>query len=212
MTSPKRAPETSAERLYGGLTSTARKAQRRDRLIAAGFHLFGTKGFSETTIEALCAEAAVGIRAFYEEFGSRDALFTAAFFRVTDEAFVRLQTEIAATAGMSLAERIESALSVYLHFMLDDPRRAQIVMVDAPRGDLELAAKRLDVGTRFAKLAEAAIASEPNGHEGNLELWSIFIVGGVRAMVTHWMNSHPRPRIDELAAEASRFLLRSLRG
>lgn len=154
----------------------------------------------------------MGIRAFYEEFGSRDALFTAAYFQVADEAFTRLQGELATTAGMTLAERMTSALSVYLHFILDDPRRAQIVMVDTPRGDLELAAKRMDSGARFAKLAEAAIASQPNGHDGDLALWSTFMVGGVRSMVIHWMNSDPRPLVDDLAAEASRFLLRSLGG
>lgn len=216
MTSSKATPEpsseASAERLYGGLTSTARKAQRRDRLTAAAFHLFGTKGFGDTTIEALCAEAAVGIRAFYEEFGSRDALFTAVYFQIADEAFARLQQNLFTTSSATLFERFESALSVYFHFLLDDPRRAQIMSVDTPRGDMELAAKRIDSVDRFAKLAEAAIAGQRQQHDGDLALWSTFMIGGVRSMVIHWMNSSPRPSVDELASEAARFLYRSLGG
>ncbi|MEM7434308.1 MAG: TetR/AcrR family transcriptional regulator [Myxococcota bacterium] len=197
-------------RLYGGLNASARKAQRRDRLVAAGLHLFGTNGFGEVTIEALCAEAAVGIRAFYEEFGSRDALFTEVYFELANTAFTELQAEVMGNTELPLPERMRNALLVHFHFVLDDPRRARIMYVDTPRGDLELAQKRIDSSERFAKLAAAAIAGGTSVYQGNLELWSMFMIGGVRAMVVHWMGSDSRPEVDELATEAAQFLARSL--
>ncbi|MGB5809218.1 MAG: TetR/AcrR family transcriptional regulator [Polyangiales bacterium] len=214
MASPKVSARTqndeAEERLYGGLTSSARREQRRERLIAAGFRLFGTKGFEDTSIEALCAEAGVGIRAFYDEFGSRDAVFTAAFFEVADAAFSKLQADLIATDGTPLPDRLQSALSVYLHYILDDPRRARLTAVDTPRGDMELAAKRIEFTDRFAKLAEAAVASGGDRPEGNLAYWSVMVVGGVQGLIAYWMNADPRPEIDDLASEAARFLLRSL--
>ena len=198
------------ERLYGGLTSVARKEQRRSRLIGAAFQLFGTEGFADVTIEALCAEAGVGIRAFYDEFGTRDALFTAVFFEVTDAAFADLQLELEASAGQPLGERLERALAVYLHFVLDDPRRARITAVETPRGDMGLVAQRRQNSQRLVSLTESAIAGHDEQTESDLGLWAVFMVGGVRELIIHWMNSDPRPDIDDLATKTAQILLRSL--
>ncbi len=64
-------PAPTRERRYGGKTTTERRAERRERLLDAGLALFGTQGFATVTIEALCAEAGLNPRYFYEQFSRR---------------------------------------------------------------------------------------------------------------------------------------------
>jgi AcrR family transcriptional regulator len=40
----------------------------------AALEHFGTRGYADSTIEGICAEAGVGIRAFYDEFRTREEL------------------------------------------------------------------------------------------------------------------------------------------
>jgi AcrR family transcriptional regulator len=40
-------------RVYGGLSAPERRADRRERLLDAGLELFGTAGFTKTTIPML---------------------------------------------------------------------------------------------------------------------------------------------------------------
>ena len=44
---------------YGGRSAAERRAERRERLLAAGLELFGTRGYAATSIERLCAAASV---------------------------------------------------------------------------------------------------------------------------------------------------------
>jgi AcrR family transcriptional regulator len=74
-------PATTGERRYGGKTATERRDERRERLLDAGLELFGTDGFAAVTIEALCAEAGLNPRYFYEQFATREELLGAVYER-----------------------------------------------------------------------------------------------------------------------------------
>src|SRR3954468_8883804 len=42
-------------RVYGGRSAADRRAERRERLLAAGLELIGNDGYAATSIEKLCA-------------------------------------------------------------------------------------------------------------------------------------------------------------
>ncbi len=46
---------SDSARVYGGRSADERKAERRDRFIEAGLEIFGTIGFQQGTVSAICA-------------------------------------------------------------------------------------------------------------------------------------------------------------
>ena len=66
-------------RPYGGLGPDERAARRREAFLDAGLELFGTNGYQATTVRALCQQAGVTDRYFYEAFGSAEDLLIAVY-------------------------------------------------------------------------------------------------------------------------------------
>ena len=63
---------------YGGRTAGERRAERRQRLLDAGLHLFGGgPGYRATSVSALCEEAGLSTRQFYEEFSNLEEVLAA---------------------------------------------------------------------------------------------------------------------------------------
>ena len=66
-------------RAYGGVAAEQRAEERKARLLAAALELFARQGYGRTTIEALCSEAKVTARHFYQLFDSREAILRALY-------------------------------------------------------------------------------------------------------------------------------------
>ena len=50
-------PAASKPRLYRGVSAAERRAERRERLLEAGLELFGTRGYADSSIRAISAQA-----------------------------------------------------------------------------------------------------------------------------------------------------------
>jgi AcrR family transcriptional regulator len=124
------APLTS--RVYGGVSAEQRQAERRQRLIAAGLELFGTRGIAAVGIVDVCAEAGLTKRYFYESFGSIDELAGAVFEQVTDRLVEQVAPAIVAGAGVDP----RPALTAYFHGALADPRIVRLLAVEGRTGAL----------------------------------------------------------------------------
>jgi len=78
--------ETGLEtRRYRGLDATERLADRRARLVEAGFDLFGTQGYHAVSIRQLCRQAGLTERHFYQSFTDRRELLSAVYENVFTE-------------------------------------------------------------------------------------------------------------------------------
>lgn len=65
--------------MYGGVGVDERRAQRRQAFIDAGIEVIGSVGYASTTVRAVCAEAALTERYFYESFENLEALLCAVY-------------------------------------------------------------------------------------------------------------------------------------
>ncbi|WP_394836531.1 TetR/AcrR family transcriptional regulator [Pendulispora rubella] len=65
-------------RPYASATRTLAKEETRDALIAAALALFAEKGLDAPTIDEICSRAGFSRGAFYDHFGTRDALMVEA--------------------------------------------------------------------------------------------------------------------------------------
>lgn len=61
--------------------------------------LFGTIGDLDTSIEKLCTEASVGIRAFYQKFGTREERFRAAYDHIVNHVVDEIRDDVAVRDG-----------------------------------------------------------------------------------------------------------------
>lgn len=102
------------------------RAQWRGRLLRAGRALFAAYGYANTTVEQLCAEAKVPVRAFSQQFTSREALLIALYDEVATRG-LRASEAVLLSDGMdecSTEERFRRLFDAYVRAVTADPRGA----------------------------------------------------------------------------------------
>lgn len=124
------APLAKPDRRYGGLSAQERVHQRREKLLRAAIHVFGTLGLRKATIRDICHEARLAERYFAEHFQSAADAYEAAFKQLSQQALAATSSAMA-TANLETKALAQAGLGAFLHFVQEDPRRAQILLVDA---------------------------------------------------------------------------------
>jgi AcrR family transcriptional regulator len=101
----------------------------RRQLVAAATHLFATRGYEATSVEAVLEEAGVSRGALYHHFEDKRALFEA----VLDEVEVDLATRVLAAAqgAREPSQSLRTGCLAWLR-LVRDPVVRRIVLVDAP--------------------------------------------------------------------------------
>jgi AcrR family transcriptional regulator len=104
-------------------------AQTRAALVAAGRHLFGTRGFATTSVEDIAREARVTTGALYHHFPTKAAVFESVFEQVhSDLMEASLQAAGQATDAIGL---LTAGFGAFLDAVLE-PEVQRIVITDAP--------------------------------------------------------------------------------
>src|SRR5436190_17447906 len=104
---------------------------QRERLLAALAECLEEKGYERTTVSAVGKRAGVSKSDFYKRFESKDACFIAAY----DDAVERIRRELlSACDGSKRWEgRMLSALAALLDFLVAEPAKARLVLVEGLR-------------------------------------------------------------------------------
>ena len=122
-------------RPYRGQAADARSADRRARLIQAGVDLVGTRGVTAMTMRAVCREAELSQKFFYESFTDTDELLREVYRSTFEHA-----RQVIAAAGDSTADltsRTRAGVAAAAQLVRDDPRICRILLVE-PIADLSL--------------------------------------------------------------------------
>lgn len=104
---------------WSGVPLRDRQALRRDQLIAAGVALLGGEGGPALTVRAVCREAGLTERYFYESFGDRDDFVRAVYDDVCNRAMATLMS---ATTPREAVER-------FVALMVDDPVGGRVLLL-----------------------------------------------------------------------------------
>ncbi|MBV9723468.1 MAG: TetR/AcrR family transcriptional regulator, partial [Mycobacterium sp.] len=104
---------------WSGVPLEDRQALRRDELVAAGVQLLGQESGPAVTVRAVCREAGLTERYFYESFGDRDDFVRAAYDDVCTRA---MSTLMSATTPREAVER-------FVALMVDDPVRGRVLLL-----------------------------------------------------------------------------------
>lgn len=126
-------------RTYGGESPEERMARRRACFIAAGRVLFSQVGYRKTTMRALCAEAGLTDRYFYESFGSIEDLLVAVYEELMGEMQARIVAALqAAGPGQSPEALVDTGLDAFFQ-QVEDTAAARVIWLEvlgvSPRVD-----------------------------------------------------------------------------
>ena len=195
---------TEAGRTYAGVAPDERRAARRRRLLDSALELFGTQGYVDVPIQALCSHAGVTARHLYEVFGSREAVLVDLHTELIDEGARVVVDAVASVPSDDPYAMSEVGVSAFLHYMLGDRRRAQIICFEV----MALPQKHMQgCMQRYAGILEAyAQGLSDAGLLGTqrVHLTSMLLAGGVRQlMADSLLATEPAP-IEDLIAETVR--------
>ncbi|TDD83313.1 TetR/AcrR family transcriptional regulator [Actinomadura darangshiensis] len=131
---------TATSTRWAGVPADRRRDERRAMLVRAAFRLFGAEGEAALTVRAVCREAELHTRYFYENFAGTGELLAAVYDReatALGEGLARALDE----AGPHPDVRTRAGIRSVLRFISDDPRRGRVLFAEA-RGNEVLAERR----------------------------------------------------------------------
>lgn len=115
---------------YAGKAASTRQAERRKKLLAAGIRLIGRQGYAATSIDAVCSEAGLTKRYFYESFASSEELLVEAYRVVTREFLMSIMQATAPHLGDSRT-LVRAGLQQTFGYVRQHPDKARLIMIEA---------------------------------------------------------------------------------
>jgi AcrR family transcriptional regulator len=196
-------------RSYRGMSAKERLAERRERLVAAGYTLYANRGFPDTTIERLCAAARISNRAFYECFSGRDELMRVVYDRCVQESLLVVSKSVE-QAPNTLLGRIEAGVAAYIGFVTDDPRRARILHLEVRRAGDCLTTSRQEAVAGFIQIIETNLLQPPATAGADPHLLVLGMIGALQELLIEWVLADVPPPVDHLIGAAVHIYSRSL--
>lgn len=183
MSSPPLPSAPAPERRYAGASAQERRAARRERLVASAIDVFGRRGYRETTLRMICSEARLTDRYFYEHFASVDEVFLEVHQRLSADAARHVLASVAPAAGDDSQAMVRAGLTGFFEFIKADPRRAQVLLIDAVTAGL---ASPLNINARISRYVDVLRQRFKQRYPRlQMELDLELVVGGFVGMIIH---------------------------
>lgn len=185
--------EKAEKRRYSGQTFEDRQAERRQKLIRAAVEVAGGVGLEGASVAAICAEAGLTARYFYESFPTREAIFVEAYRAVQNELLSRIAV---ASGSGDIAKR---ALSGFFGAIHNRPELARVFLIDLD-----------DHGgaMRMASFEGANKLSKAFGLKATHPLMVAGIIGAIVDIAKRWIESdfaEPVEKVVEIALPFTRI-------
>jgi len=193
--------------VYKGVSAEDRAAERRARLLEATLSVWADPT-TRTTMTAVCAEAGLSERYFYESFRGLDEALTAVLDDIARE-IEQVRERAVADAGDEPTTRVYAAVAAFVELLVDDPRKGRVAIIEAG-GMTQLRSRRTELLRHFAHLsAEVAgeLLGERAGNPLQDEIAGLMFIGGMAELVTAWLDGALEATPTELVDAASRSFL-----
>lgn len=184
-------------RPYAGEAPEQRIARRRAAFIAAGRTLFSSLGYRKTTVRALCAEAGLTDRYFYESFASVEDLLVAVYEELMDAMQGRILAAVQATAGGDIEALIEASLDAYFR-EVEDAAAARVIWMEvlgvSPRVDAVYIRRTRDFAD-LLQLLNRTLVPDWNPPAAVAAVVALGLTGAASEAARGWiMEGYRRPR------------------
>lgn len=193
--------------VYRGLSAEQRAARRRARLLEATLAVWADPGTS-TTMTAVCAEAGLSERYFYESFRSLDEAKLAVMDGIARE-IEETTLRAAAGAGDDPTERVRASMLAFVDLLVQDPRKGRVAIIQAGATPA-LRDRRTQLVRHFAhrtaQEAHEALGLPSRGRTDD-DVAGLLFVGGMAELVTAWLDGTLDATPEEIVDAASRNFL-----
>lgn len=200
-------------RMYRGVDTEQRRAERRERLLEAALDEFTTRGYHKTKIADLCAKAGVSTRNFYEKFPSKEALLLELHAHINTAAMKRMLPVLESLEDADALTRITTLVDAFVTSVTSDPRYPRLNYVEAPgisqameRQHQEWFSRYVDfIATECDRAAAAGLAPSRD-----YRLTAIALVGAVTGLVREWQAHEPPLSADAVATEIREIFIAAI--
>jgi AcrR family transcriptional regulator len=160
---------------WSGVPIEDRQALRRDELLAAGVSLLGNEEGPTLTVRAVCREAGLTERYFYESFSERDEFVRAVYDDVCSQAMAALMS----------ATTPREAVEKFVALMVDDPQRGRVLLL-APEVEPVLARSGAEWMPNFIDLLQRKLTTISDPVMQNMVATGL--IGALTALFTAYLN------------------------
>jgi len=160
---------------WSGVPIEDRQALRRDGLVAAGVTLLGGERGPALTVRAVCREAGLTERYFYESFSDRDEFVRAVY----DDVCTR------AMAALTSATTAREAVERFVALMVDDPVRGRVLLL-APEVEPVLVRSGAEWMPSFIELLQRQLTTI--GDPALQNMVATGLIGALTALFTAYLD------------------------
>ncbi|WP_405136293.1 TetR/AcrR family transcriptional regulator [Nocardia sp. NBC_01388] len=188
--------------VWRGSTMEDRSNDRREMLIDAGFNLLGTAGAAGTTVTAVCRDAGLSRRYFYENFAGREELLVAVQNRLFDD--MRTIVESNPMQG-DIEQQLHALFVTAAVYFEEDPRRVRIVCRES-FADHTLRENLAVAAPPFILAAAGHFA--PLMIDGDNPAATVSLLyGGITTLFIDWLDGRVTATHDEVANACTQLVL-----
>jgi AcrR family transcriptional regulator len=191
---------------WAGVPLADRRSERRARLVAAAFELFGSEGEAGVSVRAVCRAARLHTRYYYENFPDTDELLGAVYDLVAAELAEQVRVALE-KAGQGRAARLRAGIRCVLSFSSADPRRGRVLFTEA-RANPVLAERRHATQTA---LMDAVLQEEthirPATDPRAARVGAAMFTGAMVELAQQWLAGALGDDLDAVVEDAARLLL-----
>ncbi|HNM83200.1 TetR/AcrR family transcriptional regulator [Gordonia sp. (in: high G+C Gram-positive bacteria)] len=160
---------------WTGVPLEDRQARRRDDLVAAGVRLLGATDGPAVTVRAVCRQAGLTERYFYESFADRDDFVRAVYDDVCRRAMTTL------TSAATPREAVER----FVAMMVDDPVRGRILLL-GPQAEPVLVRSGAEWMPSFIDLLQHKLTTITD--PAVQKMAATGLIGGLTALFTAYLD------------------------
>lgn len=193
--------------VYRGVSSEARVAGRRQRLLEATLGLWSAPD-TKVTMTGICAEAGLTERYFYESFTGLEEALTAVLDTIAVE-IEEVSRAASEAAGDEPAGRVRASVGAFVALLADDPRKGRVAILEAVAVP-SLRHRRTALLRHFAhRTAEEAgeLAGLTGRTPRDAEVAGLLFIGGMAELVTAWLDGVLEASPEEIVDSATRMFL-----
>ncbi|OBI52088.1 TetR/AcrR family transcriptional regulator [Mycobacterium sp. E796] len=171
---------------YDGKTAAERVAERRSKLIDAGFELFGDYGYAGTSIRAVLREAGLIDRYWSENFTDLDDLLVAVYDRLIEDEIAACRAAIDRASGSSAGAR--AMIDTIARLLESDPRRARIHLREILNGGPVCQQRRQEALQRLGALVAELLPAASGVRKRKRLLLGIGVVAAGDEYLRGWLQ------------------------
>jgi AcrR family transcriptional regulator len=172
---------------YGGRSADERRRERRRRLLDTAFDIAGSQGISAVGVRAVCVQAGLNDRYFYESFTDCDQLLLAVYEDQAATLIARLMEVLEDTADWELRTRIRAVIDVAIDFGVEDPRRGRLLEDAQSRPSLRVRRTELaGVLTQIVLAQGREVLGKDIATDRNYQMAALTVVNGLIELGATW--------------------------